>query len=352
MLPLILAIGSFIPSMILVHQIYLLDRFREPLSKVAFAFIIGVFSPLITLLITGELNSIVSHLIEGDLTMVNHPWLYSAFLAAIPEEVGRLILLLIICKVWKEIDEPFDCVVYGAAIWGGFAGIENVLYVSQVNAEAGFTLSLRAVLCSTGHTAWGVIAGGHVGIALFGADQRFSSKFLWIAKGIAITSFLHFLYDGFLFSLQSDPTSQLWLIFGRFGGAIFIDLCTLLICASFIYRMWFIQRRIGGQFEGEYENEQSRIMANIDPSTPSDFLSSLKKIGLMGLGQLFLLLFLIMLGFFSSIQIFLVGKRALAIVTLLSFFFAAILYRKVYRRFVHAEAHRIEQRQAKAYESS
>lgn len=112
-------VGAVLPSVMLVYLIYRVDRFIEPTASMISAFIAGVLSPIVTLYLT--------RLFDLNVEQGAHPWLYAFSAAALPEELGRLLLLLLICKLWKSVGEPFDCLVYGATIWAGFASTENIL---------------------------------------------------------------------------------------------------------------------------------------------------------------------------------------------------------------------------------
>ena len=70
----LLIIGSFVPAILLTYIVYQADLHREPLSRVALAFLIGVISPLVTLEIANYTMA-VPELIE------HHPYI-RAFLAA------------------------------------------------------------------------------------------------------------------------------------------------------------------------------------------------------------------------------------------------------------------------------
>ena len=114
---------AFLPAFFIVFLIYKIDDYQEPLGHLLWAFLLGVISPIITLLISHNLNF--------NFTQGADPWMYALTMAAIPEELGRFLILWWMVKTWKEIAEPFDCIVYGAAIWGGFSAIENLLYGSK-----------------------------------------------------------------------------------------------------------------------------------------------------------------------------------------------------------------------------
>jgi RsiW-degrading membrane proteinase PrsW (M82 family) len=96
----------------------------------------------------------------------------------------------------RELDEPMDGIVYGAAAGLGFASVENILYIvwaddAMLIVSRGFTATLAHVACSG---ALGFAAG----LARLRGGCRRSLRLL---AGIgAATVALHGLYDYFLFA--------------------------------------------------------------------------------------------------------------------------------------------------------
>jgi protease PrsW len=218
--------GAALPSFMLVYIIYKIDDFKEPLPKMLSAFILGTLSPLITLQL--------SHLFNLHVTEAEHPWIYALSMAAMPEEIGRFLILLWVTYRWRDVGEPFDCIVYGAAIWGGFSATENALYaMSEIvdHHDPFWLLSTRATLCTLGHISWGVIMGAYIGISRFGAERSLK----WAARGLLIVITLHMVYDGLLMS----STSSNRVI--HFISAIGVDAFSIVLSLLFIIRMEKIQ---------------------------------------------------------------------------------------------------------------
>ena len=160
---------AILPAFCVVYLIYKIDDYQEPLIHLVWAFILGILSPAVTLMI--------SHGLNFDLSQSDHPWMYALTMAAIPEEVGRFLILGWMVKGWREIAEPFDCIVYGAAIWGGFSASENFLYgMNEVARDQSpyMLLSVRSTLCTLGHISWGIIMGAYMGSSRFGESDKIS----------------------------------------------------------------------------------------------------------------------------------------------------------------------------------
>ena len=96
--------ACLLPSLLLAYLVYRVDRFREPFWKFQLAFGIGLLSPLWTLQLAGITT--LGGALDG-------PLMGALFAAALPEELGRAMILVWLCRLWRDVDEPFDCVVYG-----------------------------------------------------------------------------------------------------------------------------------------------------------------------------------------------------------------------------------------------
>lgn len=218
---------AFLPAILIVYIIHKIDDFQEPAWHLFWSFIAGVISPAVTL--------VISNLLDFGLTQEGSPWSYALLMAAIPEELGRLLILLLICAKWKEVAEPFDCIVYGASIWAGFSAIENLMYALQAISEGKdpfVILSIRSTLCTLGHVSWGVILGAFVGIHKFGTNHRKN----WIMHGLMISIALHMAYDALLFTAMNGD-SRFW----NKSFALAIDAFSFVIALLLIIRMEEVQ---------------------------------------------------------------------------------------------------------------
>ena len=192
------------------------------------------------------------------------------------------------------MDEPFDCVVYAAAIWAGFAAVENVLYAAQDLSQGGTALPLiamRAALCSTGHTAWGVIVGAYVGMAMFGQGNRVA----WALQGLGIAIALHTFYDGLLFTLDEGASIQ------NLFWALAVDGVTLVLAVLIVRRMSRIQRF--SQAEGQDLMLQVRLMRRYRPDRSQGMEQMAKGLGVLGLVQILLFLFFASTTYFSAMLV-------------------------------------------------
>jgi RsiW-degrading membrane proteinase PrsW (M82 family) len=79
------------------------------------------------------------------------------FLAALPEE---LLKLLAVWRLVPEVPDPRSLVVYAMAAAAGFAGIENIMYLTA--SASPVTGIMRAALAVPGHVVCGALTGGHL----------------------------------------------------------------------------------------------------------------------------------------------------------------------------------------------
>ena len=259
-------IGALLPSVMLVYMIYRVDRFVEPASSMVIAFITGMCSPFVTLFF--------SYMFDLNLDRALHPWMYALSMAALPEELGRLLLLLWVCKSWRAVGEPFDCLVYGATIWAGFASTENILYaLNEVKTGENpvVILAIRASLCTMGHTAWGIIMGAYV--ALYRYSEERSAR--WLFRGLLITVVLHLLYDGLLLSVHLG-----WPLL-KITGAIVVDTFSLVLAAVILIRLRAIQGISQG--EGDLRLLQCELFKRHLPDSTVGLLEIVSQFGLSGL---------------------------------------------------------------------
>ncbi|MDD5265385.1 MAG: PrsW family intramembrane metalloprotease [Candidatus Bipolaricaulis sp.] len=112
---------------------------------------------------------------------------YEAFaVAALAEELLKLLVIACFCARRRSFDEPMDGIVYGATAALGFAATENAMYVAQ----GGWIVAvMRSVTSVPMHAAMGAILGYYV------AQERLLLRRGAIWSGLAIAVLVHGLYD-------------------------------------------------------------------------------------------------------------------------------------------------------------
>jgi len=178
----IAVVFTLLPIALLLRYFYTRDARREPRAVLVQTFLLGTATTLAAVVIEFILIAV-----EGQSLGVLARAAYEAFLvAAIPEELLKLLVIACFCARRKSFDEPIDGVVYGATAALGFAAIENAMYV----VEGGWVVAvMRSVTSVPMHAAMGAILGYYV------AQERLLLRRGAIWSGLAIAVLVHGLYD-------------------------------------------------------------------------------------------------------------------------------------------------------------
>lgn len=122
-----------------------------------------------------------------------------AFLeAAIPEEVGRFLIVVFFVLRHEDLRRPIDAIVLTVMVALGFATIENLYYVFS-SKSWGQTAMLRAITAVPMHATIGIVMGCFAARML--ANRRPGWRLL--APMILLPVLLHGLYDYPVFAVQS-----------------------------------------------------------------------------------------------------------------------------------------------------
>lgn len=175
----------------------------EPTKWLAKAFWYGVLSALLSFAFSTPLGAIFGMELDAEV----YPSIFDAFadaflLAAIPEELAKLIMLWLLLRKNPHFDEKFDGIVYAVCIGMGFAGIENVMYLvggMEDGSWIGMGIS-RALFSIPGHFLFAVLMGYYYSLYYWSIDRSLKAKaMILVAPVIA-----HGLFDGILFSMNVD----------------------------------------------------------------------------------------------------------------------------------------------------
>lgn len=190
------------PSAAIILFIYLKDKHeREPLSLLIICFFYGIFSTLITLVISLPVNMLFI-LRANDVV----DEFYAAFFkVALVEEFSKFLFVRFILFRNKNFNEPFDGIVYAVMVSMGFATLENVLYVFEFGYE---TAILRMFTAVPAHATFGVLMGYFLGKAKF----THRKKMLYSFVALLAATIFHGAYDYFWFIANvKDMWAGIWL---------------------------------------------------------------------------------------------------------------------------------------------
>jgi RsiW-degrading membrane proteinase PrsW (M82 family) len=217
-LPTVIGTAAVAPALLFLWLVIATDERPGPPSRVWSAFFLGAASISPLIFVRAPFAKVA--------VAPEHPWLAEAVHAlvgvAIPEEIVKVLVIVVVALRRRPGADPMDTVVYGAAAGLGFAAYENLAYLVQ-HAEIWRSLAaLRSVLTVPFHGALGIIAGAYLAIArsggtALGANRhhrdwaRISSWAMVLLGPIA----LHAAFDFPLLMLQQypdlDPTTRLIL---------------------------------------------------------------------------------------------------------------------------------------------
>ena len=130
---------------------------------------------------------------EPDLVNISDPYragLSEALLtAALPEEVMRLLVLILAVILARGIDEPLRGMAYGAVLASGFAAVEGLF--GALGGEGMLKMAVGRTLSAASHCFNGAIMGSFVAGAWLNPRRRRLNLLLALAAPVL----LHTLYD-------------------------------------------------------------------------------------------------------------------------------------------------------------
>jgi len=185
------------PIIILFSYIYFRDRVeKEPLWLLFVTFIFGALMGIPAALIEYGLD-----VPTGPRPGVNAVTLFftTLFGVGLVEEAAKYIVLRWYAATRKAFSEPYDGIMYGAAVALGFAALENLFYCFIFGLEIAVSRMFTAVPL---HAAAGVIMGYYVGKAHFETDPVKQKKMYRMGFWTAVM--FHGAYDYLLF--LGDPS--------------------------------------------------------------------------------------------------------------------------------------------------
>lgn len=189
------------PGLAISLFVYLRDKYeREPLYLLAICFFMGMVSCYPAMVLEGFGEGIINTYLKPDSTLYN---LVLAFpIVGFSEELSKFIMVFLFAYRNKNMDEPFDGIVYAVMVSMGFATLENIMYVSHGGVSTGITRMFTAV---PAHAANGVMMGYFLGLAKFRKQRNvffFFNALLWPVM-------FHGAYDYSLFDSVNYPLAVL-----------------------------------------------------------------------------------------------------------------------------------------------
>lgn len=232
---LLVIITALIPVLILGWWIYMKDSLRpEPLRMLYKAFLYGVGSTFVTLVITSFMS--MAGVMVYDLGSFSGAVSTALFAAALPEECAKLLMLWLFLRNNPYYDEYLDGIVYAACVGLGFAGTENVLYLLQSDNWLG-TGIMRGITAVPAHFAIACAMG------YFYSKRHFGDRTTLTAVCVlAVPVIIHWVYDALAFS-----------------EGIAAPTLSVVINGLFILLIWFVYKRTMRRIAALHQRDQARM---------------------------------------------------------------------------------------------
>lgn len=173
--------AAIAPGIALLSYFYMRNEMStEPRRTLVHAFIYGaiITFPILFLQFVLEEEGAFSSLFVSDV----------AFTSIIEEFFKWLIIFVLILR-HVEFDDPYDGILYGAAVSLGFATVENVIYILSFGLETAF---IRALLPVSSHALFGVVMGYYFGKGKF-SQESYQKEY--IALALFAPAGLHVMYN-------------------------------------------------------------------------------------------------------------------------------------------------------------
>ena len=202
----LILISALTPVAVLLWYIYRKDKVQpEPANWLLKAFGYGVLSTFLSFMFSVPASFLLGMELDANTySSIREAFIDAFVLAAIPEELAKLIMLWLLLRKNPHFDERFDGIVYAVCIGMGFAGIENVMYLAG-GLENGTWIGtgiVRALFSVPAHFLFAVLMGYYYSIYHFGIDRSTKIKVMILAAPIIA----HGIYDGILMSIQIDES--------------------------------------------------------------------------------------------------------------------------------------------------
>ena len=190
--------ASLLPAILLLLYIWKKDPQKEPTSQLVKAVVYGVAICIPVAILEGGIDAWLFG--PGEASSIIDTTIQAFFVAALPEEACKLLVLWLVLRKNLYFDEHFDGIVYAVCVGLGFAAIENVFYVLG-EGEGWMSVAVtRALLAVPGHYAFAILMGYYYSVYHF-VDH--SSK---IAACVLLVPVLaHGIYDALALSGTVNP---------------------------------------------------------------------------------------------------------------------------------------------------
>ena len=190
--------ATLLPVILLSVYIWRKDPQKEPISQLVKAVACGVAICIPVAILESGIEACLFG--SGGASSIIDTTVIAFFVAALPEEACKLLVLWLILRNNPYFDEHFDGIVYAVCVSLGFAAIENVFYVFG-EGDGWMTVAVtRALLAVPGHYAFAILMGYYYSLYHFVNHSRKIAACILLAPVLA-----HGFYDALALSGTVNP---------------------------------------------------------------------------------------------------------------------------------------------------
>lgn len=191
--------AALLPALLLWIYIWKKDPQPEPVSWLLKAVLLGVLICIPVAFLEFGIETLLFGT-GGEPSDPVETTLVAFVVAALPEELFKLLALWLVLRKNPFFDEHYDGIVYAVCVGLGFAAIENVFYVLS-DDEWWLVAIGRALLAVPGHYAYAVLMGYYY--SLYHFADRTPKTALSI---LLVPVLLHGVYDSIVMVNQIDAS--------------------------------------------------------------------------------------------------------------------------------------------------
>ena len=208
----IMLVASLLPAVVLLLYIWKKDTQKEPTSLLIKSVLYGAAICIPVAVFEQAIHAVLFG-VDGEPTSLVGSTAMAFFVAALPEESFKLLVLWFILRKNPFFDEHFDGIVYAVCIGLGFAAFENVGYIFKSDEWLSVAIS-RALLAVPGHYAFAVLMGYYYSV------YHFVNRSPKVAICVLLAPVLaHGVYDALAMASMVNPYA------GGIGFVVLIFFC-------------------------------------------------------------------------------------------------------------------------------
>ena len=158
--------AALLPAMVLLFYIWKKDKQKEPTSWLVKAVLWGAAICIPVAIVEMGISTALFGA-GGKPTSFLGTTAMAFFVAALPEETFKLLVLWMVLRKNPYFDEHFDGIVYAVCVGLGFAAFENIGYVLGEEENWAAVAIARSLLAVPGHYAFAVLMGYYYSVYHF-----------------------------------------------------------------------------------------------------------------------------------------------------------------------------------------